>query len=640
MAVPTTRHSSAPPSARATELIQWGVSKRVQRLLLPVLGLVLASLFTGCARSEPPARAIRLSSFRQAGQAGVFLNETLVLHFDSELDRSSVTRSSVSIKSESGSEAHGKLEAQGSSILFTPDAPLLADFSDGGLLPGERYRVVVSGFPNPDGVRGRGGEPLVQTCVRTFETIGANSPPGPRFADLSPDRAEPLQLEAVELSPFEPIRVRCGEPIDPSTLFAEDFLLQVSAVDVIPLRADLLSNDEEGALIELRPVDGEGQLRALPVGSLWLWMKQSESRLRDFGGHPVLPVWLGQPSAGRLEVLEQEDALNVGTYVESFIDQSRRSPEQVAESAGTAHWADGVVSIRFPAAAGTGEAGRVVLSGEEGRSELHTTELSVPSGKLARLTGDGLVVLRSQGRMTIDGSLRRDVEGKQREAEGLGLRDYAEWHRWADEREEWDVPGMHFRERESLSHWLAEAAELDLAWTVLIAGGDLVVRGELWFDGPLLLIAGGRILINGEIRRRPLQLWTLPKPLSSRTATRPRLAPLYMDAPITNPLQEPLTWTVKSTPPPSPSGAKNWRLVAVQGEDRGGEIRIGYIGERHTAGSVITVGPVDRPELLEGCSAIRMRIDLTVGSKTDSARWDPPILDTVELAWEETELDR
>ncbi len=628
-------------SGQAEELIQWGVVQRVRTPHHKLLGLLVGCLLFGCGESQPSPRVIRLVSFRQSEQTGVFLNETLVFHFSAELDRSSVTRSSISIESMDGFRARGGLEVQGANLLFTPKAPLLADFSDAGLLPGKRYRVSVTGFPSPDGVRGHSGEPLRQTYVRFFETIDVRTESGPRFEDRSPDRAYPLQLETLELRPFDPIRLRCGEPVDPSTLFPEDFLLQhAESLEPIPLRVDLFGNDENGATIELRPVDSEGQLRALPANSIWLWMDPSLSRLRDFGGHPVLPVWLANPAAGRLEVTDLDEWENKGSYVESFLDTRRSSPEQVAESAGTARWSDGVVTIRFPAAAGSGGDGRVALRGDESRSDIHAIELDVAEGEVARLTGKGPVILRSQGRMTIDGSLRRDVEGKQTQAEELGLVEYSDWHRWTNEREEWAISGMEFEEGESLSSWLDRAKKLDLPWTVIVAGGDLVIRGQVWLDGPLLLVSGGRILASGEIRARPGQLWTFPEPLASWSPIMPRLASLALDAPKLNPLREPLTWTIKSTPPPSPFGLKSWRLVGVHSEERGGSIRIGYLGELHDAGSVKIIGPVDRPELLEDCDTIRLRIDLTMAAGGLATEWDPPILDTVELAWEEIVLKR
>ena len=58
----------------------------------------------------------------------------------------------------------------------------------------------------------------------------------------------------------------------------------------------------------------------------------------------------------------------------------------------------------------------------------------------------------------------------------------------------------------ALSEWLADVAVADPAWTVVIAGGDLVVRGSIEVGTPLLLVAGGRIRVYGRVRAAEDQL--------------------------------------------------------------------------------------------------------------------------------------
>src|SRR5690606_15277391 len=154
-----------------------------------------------------------------------------------------------------------------------------------------------------------------------------------------------------------------------------------------------------------------------------------------------------------------------------------RSPVAVPGVDGTAQWAgDGLVRVRLPAAAGDGGAGRVELNGAVEDSDVHAVSLHVPTDATAKLTAEGLVVLRAQGSLVIDGRLERADSG----AAALGELEPAAG--------------------DTLSIWLARAGELGAGWTVLVAGGDLVVRGELEVDGPLLLVAGGMLRIPASGR--------------------------------------------------------------------------------------------------------------------------------------------
>ncbi len=596
-----------------------------------------------------------MQAFRQEGQTGVFLNEPLVFHFDAELERSSVTPVSLRVVGPAGKEARGKLEVQGSKVLFVPDIPRSVDLADGGLLPGARYIVTLSGFPNPDGIRARSGAPLASTRIATFETITAGGGEAVVFVDDSPDRAEPLRVAAQELGPLDPIEVLCAEPVDPRTLVSEDFVLwQAGSAndsggevvpEEIPLRASLRENSRDGSLIELRPIDSEGRLRSLDVGEYQLYVGPEERHLRDFGGHLILPVWVHEPRAGFLSVREPQEGRVVEGYVEEFLDERRRSPAAVDGAAGTALWGEGLVSIRLPAAVGDGRDGVVRLEGAEPRSDVQAVELSVGEGTSARLTAQGLVVLRTQGRLEIDGALVRDVEGVQERSEALGHTSFGQWKDWlfGEAGIEWNRLGMTFEAGQTLSHWLDRAREEDSPWTVLIAGGDLVVNGVLWTDGPILLVAGGWIRVSGEIRSRPGEYWALGdgSVFSEFDPMKAQRAPLLTDRPGRNPLASPQVWSVLSAPiRPTHSGSR-WLQAVVRGEDRAGTIRVRYLGERDLpGGGVELVGPVDSPILLEDCEVMRLRIDLAMSSTLESPLWKPPIVDAVELTWDQGEAAR
>jgi hypothetical protein len=568
-------------------------------------------------------------SFRQSDQHGVFLNETLVFDFDRELDRASVTQESVRIVGPEKKPARGRLEVTGKKVLFHPDVPRSADLADGGLAPASVYSVAVAGFPFPDGVRDRDGRPLAESYFASFTTVDPGATTGQVLEDLTPDRAEPMRLAATEIGPVDAIELVCGEPVDPRTLVAEDFeLLDYESTSRIPVRVELRENRFDGARIEVRAIDAEGNLEALDVGTYQLWVGE-KAHLRDFSGHPVLTAWFNEPLAGTLRVVERDERSTVvDGRLEDFLDERRRSPAHVEGVAGMAAWRGGVVTISDPAAAGDGLAGKVSLAAEEPRIDVQATAIELPVGEVVRLTGAGLVVVRSQGRLTVDGELVRDVEGKQRRAQELGLERVEEWNRWASNESAWDTEPMAFAEGESLTLWLSRAREQNAAWTVLIAGGDLEVRGRIWTDGPLLLVAGGWIRVVGDVLARPGQNWTLGTAGTSN-------APLVMDAPRRNPLAEAQTWAVLSAPIRPSARPRRWWPATVQGSVGGGSFRVSYLGERDGPGaSVEVVGPVDSPVLLERCDAVRLRVDLTMFPGSTSPVWDPPIVDAVEIAWE------
>src|SRR5688572_17312071 len=129
--------------------------------------LLLAPLFlaAGCGGGEG-ARALRLLEFRQQDFDSVALNEELLFYFSSELDRSSITSDSVRVLDPWGREVAGTRSVRGDALSFLPDLPCASDLSDGGLQPEATYRVVLGGFPRPDGIRSssRSAPPASASC--------------------------------------------------------------------------------------------------------------------------------------------------------------------------------------------------------------------------------------------------------------------------------------------------------------------------------------------------------------------------------------------------------------------------------------------------------------------------------------------
>lgn len=640
-----------------------------------MLGLALGSS-VGCSGRVDAVQVLELAQVRPRNAAGVYLNEALVFHFDAELDPASVNRRSVRIAAVDGRSPRGELLIEGDKLRFEPAPVRAPTLDDGGYVPDTDYTVRLVGFPSPEGLRSKDGAPLVRTIEWRFRTVSVGEPrAGPVFEDKSPEVGRPFRVSGSEpkrVPPAGPIELEGGEPIDPSRLRAELFTLRPTDLrardprpgDPIPLRALLVDNRDPldhatrgRTLVHLIPQ------RLLAPGRYELRC-EGATALQDFGGHPVWPF-----SIKRLLVIVEEgvEPRSVGSYVESFLDTRLRSPAEVPEADGTAFWSgDGRVSVRYPACAGDGSAGNVVLAGEESRTDVAARELSVARGEAVALgTEPGLRVLRAQRRLTIAGTLVREARG--------------------------DVPDLG--ERTTLSAWLAaERARDDAAgrtdgaargaWTVLIAGGDLTISGRVRVGGPLLLVAGGRIRISGEIEGpavdgRPSSLgashyldkldggmllidWGSAGSDGDGGGARPErrvrgadALPWDLDPPKRNPLAagEKLVFQVLSAAIPPEGGVERFHAGAVvhgfAGNRRGrvpaGEraFRVRFIGEGG-AGRASEV-PVDDPALFAEAKSLRLLLELTVfpdavGAATPESpsapSWDPPWIDDVSLSWD------
>src|SRR5262249_20357239 len=117
------------------------------------LGALAAGALLAACWGELQPETLELLDFRQNELSSVALNEELVFHFSARLDPSSVTSDSVRIFDDEDREARGVRTVQRNSLHFQPALPCASDLSDGGLRPGRAYRVVLGGFPRPDGLR-------------------------------------------------------------------------------------------------------------------------------------------------------------------------------------------------------------------------------------------------------------------------------------------------------------------------------------------------------------------------------------------------------------------------------------------------------------------------------------------------------
>lgn len=587
--------------------------------------LVLAWL-VGCSPgAEPPVRVMLLEQMRPRREAriGVFLNEVLVLHFSEDVDPASVTTESLSVRPLGQTKvAQGRFEVDGRRVRFVPSLGLSKELDDGGFKPGTRYELLVRGFPALDGVRSTEGLPLARSARLYFETAALSEPRGQMYEDRTPTAGAVMRLKrsptgSVRIQGDDSVVLTCGEPLDPSTLVDGEFVLQLdqSGTELIPLDPHLVSNSHEtGAVLELRPrrilSPGDYYLRPLDSGGSG---RQPQVSVKDFGGNQVW--YLGQPSERKIEVQEAGDHASDYHLVETFLDDELHSPLVVPGVDGSAHWDDtGQVTIRFPRIAGSGEAGETLLEGSEARKDIHATRLRVPEAGDAQLISvPGLVCLRAQGLLEVSGRLvRRSGEG--------------------------EMISRSFERGEDISDWLGRAEEADPNWTVLVAGGDLVIDGEIEVSGPLLLAAGGRIRITGKVRAQRNELWLVGEGGGGDINPTASRALMHLDPPFKNPLVEPLTFAVLSNPMPRAGGVTRWSGAEVEYEERNGGVRVQFLPPDLPFGAPLEEwGAVDHPRDLLESSSLRLLIHLRAdptGNHPRPGRWYPPVVDSIRLSWE------
>lgn len=576
---------------------------------------LLGTLGPACG-GEPQAQGgwLELSQVRPRSSSGVFLNETLSFDFSRPVDPLSVTRSGLRIRDDQGRAARGVFRVEGERVRFLPDPVLEPDLSDGGFRPGTRYAVVMAGFPALDALRSADGHPLARTWRWSFETAHVTEPRGQMFEDRTPARGSHLVLRTRRTVRDAPVvLLECEEPVDPSTLFARDFHFVAPSGEEIEVRARLLRNSERdtgprraAAVIEIAPQAvlqaGRHELRIDPG-----------LRLRDFGGNPLL--WQLDPGARQEAVSVVEAGEQKGYLVQDFLDAGDQTTPPVPGADGTARWGQGKVTIRYPAAAGTGAAGDETLTGKEERKDLHATRIALEQDDECSLTAPGLVVLRAQGALRIRGRLARGGGGG---------------------------PPMDCVPGERLSAWLARAIAEDPAWTVLIAGGDLEIAGEVVTQGPLLLVAGGWIRVSGTVRAEEKQLWLLGEGGGSSLPVTASRIELEIDPPRENPLRRPLRFAALSNPLPPWGGVESWYPAEESGSAGAGAFRVRFVRSELVFADQ-DWDPRPDPRQLDPPGRLRLLIELEIGPAPGGPmaerRWDPPLVDRVRLSWEREEGD-
>jgi len=612
------------------------------------------------ASSEP---GLNLVGARPEPETALLLNDDIRLTFDVPIDATTVTRDTVRlvhrvVDAEGGATevpAAGTWEVDGRGIRFIPDGVTNEALSDGGYVPGATYELTVSGFPFLAAVRSMEGAALARSVSLTYSIVSVTEG-ATVLRDASLDRTARLEIHpsargAEATRPLEwnePLRLACDEPLDPRTIHPNEYEVReyrdpgdeshsekkpaVIAVQRMVLEANGSEGMEAGGgarivvyLAQPLPItDGRG-----PVQFVFQARAGSTPSLRDFSDGPAFrgPILF---HAARQDLISSETE---ESYEFEFTDDLDFVPVLDPESDGTARWdGSGRVGIRYPAAAGDGADGAVTLRGSEARSDIRATRLAIAEGETVTLNGDGLVVLRAQGRIDLAGRLVRAAPST--EAPPM----------W-DPNRRWFAENA--REAECLSAWLARARATGAPWTVIIAGGDLVVTGQIDVGTPLLLVAGGRIRGTGTPQAPAGQLWLLGDgggfdlPHHLDPGAHPNVVPpLVIDEPLGNPLVEPLTFIAISSPVPKgrslrarldadvfgSGGPAGSYLVQYLRADalKGGEQGLGQAVRYDEPNGALELGSPDG-------GAVRLRIVLVV--RPGPGAWEPPYVDRVRLAW-------
>lgn len=622
-----------------------------------VVGAGTLALVTGaCPRVDEAAPPLELRLALPRSTDGVLLNEDLVFFFSAELDRASVTGESVRIEASDGTAARGDLSVDGNALRFTPAPVLARDRRDGGYRPATEYTVSIRGFPAVDGLRSTSGTMLARPLRRTFATVSLEDPDAIAFVDPLPERTAPLYFfpppsgrdMLAQIGAFDSLYLDSDKPIDPASVRDGEFVFRSESdpAVLVPARARLLENDAKArvrpkssrfvsvaseadwerepraALLELSPVT------RLAPGGWKLTLERGRGPL-DFSGHVL---WRVSPLAPpRFVVGFRGPEAGGGLQSEEFLDRRLWSAVEVPGTDGTVYWGEtGRAEVRYPRAAGDGSDGRVRLEGDVERGDVQAIALEVaPDARVRLAPAPGPVVWRAQGRLVVRGRVERDVALAPETVRAQAV----------DLTAVRDVP----KRAQTLSAWLARAAEEGLSVTVLVAGGDLVVDSgaELRVDTPLLLVAGGVVRIRGTVRGpqdagRPtvFVLGDGGGDITPAPAWADRLA---LDPVVEgNPLREELHYAILSGPIPQRGLADSWLWFEALGSPRGsaGASRwtLRFVSEfEGTPRGIDALAPVEDPRQLEGSPTIRMLLEMWLAP---GPRFDVPFVDRVVVRYD------
>lgn len=231
------------------------------------------------------------------------LNQAITVYFSAPLQPLSVTPASVQVLDARGNPLDGQLRLGSNWVTFLPRIPLAADLSDGALQAGRGYRLSLAGHPRPDALRAITGQRLAAATSFGFRTVAADLPPRAKLLAADPDLPCVLRLtDASQALPADDplLRLQFTAALLPGSVSPDALRirrlgqameeLQPSSLRLVHVPGDECpgSTLEVGFAPPLRSRDGE-ELRALRPGD-WLSIdvRGVAAPLRDYAGKPVL----------------------------------------------------------------------------------------------------------------------------------------------------------------------------------------------------------------------------------------------------------------------------------------------------------------------------------------------------------------
>ena len=506
------------------------------------------------------------------------------------------------------------------------------------------------GFPHPNALRARDGRPLSASLEWSLRV--ADPARGEQlFSDPDLGQFDLLALERDRLGEGEVLVLLSSEPLDPRSFTDGPSGLELQAPGAgseaplrLPLRGVLTHNDVDGARVELWPLSpaGDGLPVSLEPRSYFLAHSEPTQLTlpwTDLGGNPArllvaaanLPIKVTSRARGPER---RSLTFEFGGDEELTPELPDRVPQGSTAGGpvdGSGARQAGTLGVRFPLAAGTGREGDVRLSQPHGElpARVEAWRLTQEPGASGQFSDRGLVIWRAQGRLQLSGNLRRRVQPS--DLQPLEVESDDSWQArlaLADPARLASAP--EFTAGASLTSFLADAEEQDPPWTVLIAGGDLWIDGNLDLDGPLLIVAGGRVRITGEVRAS--EIWS--NELLSGVIPAREL-PLRMDPPEFNPLAGPVLYALSSSWLPAPPDGGRWSGARVAAHYGHGRVWIEYEGQSGRGTQVAEYGPVDDPRFLAEFERLRFTVWFEMSAAGPRREpWDPPYLDRLDLLWQ------
>jgi len=270
-------------------------------------GVVAAGCWQQPAPQAPQFRVGRVSP-DLSQRVRLLLNDAITVYFSEPVDPMSVTRDTFAVLDGDGHSVRGHLAVDGSWVTFEPEPPLSTSLLDGSFAPDTEYRLVVVGYPRPDGVRSRSGELLAQGLQRPFRTAAlgdgtGTAPLRPLHVDSRPFLLRPAEVGYAPL-PIDDARLQLHFtlPVLPTCVAPAAFEISLYRRDlrqIEPRRVRLLpqqAGDEfAGSTIEVEfgsqvVVHGEERPTALqPDDLVVVRLATGEHALRDYAGRPAPP---------------------------------------------------------------------------------------------------------------------------------------------------------------------------------------------------------------------------------------------------------------------------------------------------------------------------------------------------------------